>query len=107
MLIPANPASNARPTDLTDLPNVSFAMAEDLRRVGIRTVRDLQNVGTENAWLAVRGGGLQDHSIHSLLAIEGALLGVPWAKLPSERRFALILFANEVLTLARQSLKAS
>jgi DNA transformation protein len=80
-------------TTLLDLKNISFGLAEDLRRAGIGTVDALQRAGAIDAWLAIRHAGRHPHSVQSLLALEGALLNVTWMNIPVERRAKLVRFA--------------
>jgi DNA transformation protein len=79
------------------LPNISFALAEELRRVGITTPRQLRGLGAEESWNRLRGTGRHD-CIHSLLALGGAILGITWQGLPAERRFELMRFAAHALS---------
>lgn len=83
------------PRHLSDLPNLSFALAENLRRVGIRTPAELAATGAEAAWQSLHQGGFVD-SAQSLLALEGALQGVPWRELDPARRHELMHFFHAV-----------
>lgn len=83
------------PRHLSDLLNLSFALAENLRRVGIRTPAELVATGAEAAWQALHQGGYVD-SAQSLLALEGAIHGVPWRELAPERRHELMHFFHAV-----------
>lgn len=80
--------------NLSDLLNISFALAENLRRVGIRTPEDLVGTGAEAAWQSLRLGGLQD-SVQVLFALEGAIQGVSWRALDPGRRQQLMHFFRE------------
>ena len=82
----------ATPRDLTDLPNISFALAEELRSVGIASPQALVGLGAEEAWTTLRSRGRCD-DIHSLLALDGAVLGVTSQLLPADRRAELMRFA--------------
>lgn len=77
---------------LIDLPNVSFALAEKLVKIGVATPAHLRGLGAETSWARLRQAGLQD-SIQSLLALEGAILGLPWQSLPHGRRRELVHYA--------------
>jgi DNA transformation protein len=87
------PAQN---TALNDLPNISIALGEELRRVGISTSTELARVGAEDAWLRLRTAGLHD-CIHTLLALEGAVRRISWRLLPPERRMELMRFAGTAI----------
>jgi DNA transformation protein len=83
-------------SDILDLKNISFAMAEDLHRAGIDTPTALRRTGAESAWLAARKSGLHEHSIQSLLALEGAISNLTWMNVPTDRRAELVRFAASV-----------
>lgn len=85
----------ATPRHLSDLLNLSFALAENLRRVGIRTPGELAAAGAEAAWQSLHQGGYVDGA-QSLLALEGALQGVPWRELAPERRHELMHFFHAI-----------
>ncbi len=74
---------------LSELPNISFALDESLRRAGIRSPAQLRSIGAEGAWYLLRGHGNWS-SVHTLFALEGAIQGVPWQKLPATRRGELM-----------------
>lgn len=82
-----------RANSLSDLPNISIALGEELRRVGVRQGSDLQAVGAEAAWSRVRSLGRHD-DIQTLLALEGAIQGVAWRGIPHDRRAELVRFAT-------------
>lgn len=77
---------------LSDLPNVSIALGEELARVGIGSPDALRLAGAEAAWDLLRAAGLRT-CIQSLLALEGAIQGMTWQSLPTVRRQELIRFA--------------
>lgn len=85
------------PRDLTDLPNISIALAEELRRTGISNPGELMTLGAETAWTRLRQRGQRD-CIHTLLALGGAVLGIAWQSLPAERRFELMRFATRTMS---------
>jgi DNA transformation protein len=77
--------------DLADLPNISVALAEELRQVGITNQAELVAVGAELAWQRLRRAGLRD-CMHTLLALEGAVQGRPWRELACDRKSELVRF---------------
>jgi DNA transformation protein and related proteins len=83
--------------DLTDLPNISIALGEALRRVGLASPEALNAAGAEAAWTLLQKAGVRS-CIQSLLALEGAVQGVNWQALAAERRFELMRFAAQQLT---------
>lgn len=86
--------------NLTDLPNISFALGEELKQVGIGRPADLVQVGAEEAWSRVRAIGRHDN-IQTLLALEGAVQSVDWRDLPHDRRAVLLRFATHAASIAR------
>lgn len=93
-------ATLPRVHSLTDLPNISFALGEELRRAGIRQPMDLLGVGAEEAWSRVRLTGLHDN-IQALLALEGAIQGIKWHLVGRDRRAELVRFATQALPVVR------
>lgn len=92
--------SFTRPTfrriQIQDLPNISIALGEDLRRSGIKTSHDIAALGVENAWERLRETGRYD-DLHTILVLEGAMTGQPWRALPGERRAELLRYASHAL----------
>ncbi|MFU0919508.1 TfoX/Sxy family DNA transformation protein [Kluyvera sichuanensis] len=80
------------PLRIKDLPNLSFHMELLLSEAGIKDVRMLQQVGAEEAWLALRRIRKQ-LSINVLYSLEGAIAGVHAATLPAQRRQELMEWA--------------
>ena len=85
------PSSAAR--ELSDLPNLSFALVAQLRKLRIRSPAALREVGAENAWLSVQATGAL-HGMQVLFALEGAIQNVEWRALPTLRRNQLVRFAS-------------
>ncbi|HUR56712.1 MAG TPA: TfoX/Sxy family protein [Opitutaceae bacterium] len=86
----AKPICTAR--QLSDLPNISFALAGHLEKLGIHSPDGLRDVGAENAWLSVQAArGPQ--GIQLLLALDGAIRNLDWRDLPARRRHELVRFA--------------
>lgn len=86
---PISVVQSVRPHDLTDLPNITILLGEALQRVGITSIADLVAVGAENAWNRLGEAGIHLDA-HVLLALEGAIEGVPWRDLPRMRRCELL-----------------
>ena len=59
-----------------------------LRQVGVRTHEDLVEVGAVAAYVKCKRAGFRP-SLNLLYALEGALLGCHWQKVPAERRAEL------------------
>lgn len=95
---PMSLIQHKRSTQLNDLPNISVVLAEALRAAGISTPQSLFEAGAQQSWCRLRARGNAPAGIHSLLALEGAILGLDWRSLPSDRRHALVRFASENLS---------
>ena len=80
--------------ELSKLPNIGKAVEEQLVQVGIDSIGELKRVGARAAWLRIQA---MDESacIHRLMALEGAIQGVPKAKLPDEVKAELKQFYLE------------
>ncbi|HVU33837.1 MAG TPA: TfoX/Sxy family DNA transformation protein [Opitutaceae bacterium] len=81
---------------LLDLPNISVALAEALRRCGVSYPQALFELGTERAWRLLRQAGVRP-CIQSALAVEGAILGTSWQAVPPARRQQLMRFVSQEL----------
>ncbi len=79
-----------RPAALTDLPNISFVLAEQLQRIGITCDHQLRAIGAVAAAAQLQAAGLRPVDARVLLALEGAIEGVPWQSLPADVRGQLI-----------------
>lgn len=79
---------------LSKLPNIGEKIEVQLNAVNIFTYEDLKKAGAEQAWLMIQGND-PSACIHRLLALEGALQGVPKKLLPEERKAELKKFYEE------------
>lgn len=80
--------------ELSKLPNIGEKVEEQLNAVDIFTYDDLKKLGAENAWLKIQSID-KSACIHRLLALEGALQGVPKKLLPEDRKAELKIFYEE------------
>lgn len=80
--------------ELSKLPNIGAKVEEQLNAVNIFTYEDLKKLGAEKSWLMIQGID-PSACIHRLLALEGALQGVPKKLLPEERKAELKKFYEE------------
>lgn len=80
--------------ELSKLPNIGEKVEEQLNAVNIFTYEDLKKLGAEKSWLMMQGID-PSACIHRLLALEGALQGVPKKLLPEERKAELKKFYEE------------
>lgn len=79
--------------NLSELPNIGNAVANQLKQVGILDEDDLKSIGAEQAWLKIQQID-KTTCINKLYALEGAILGIKKTLLPNERKEALREFYN-------------
>lgn len=77
--------------ELSKLPNIGEKVEKQLNDTGIFTYEQLRSKGAENAWLMIQKND-PSACIHRLLALEGAIQGIPKKLLPEERRAELKAF---------------
>ena len=77
--------------ELSQLPNIGKVVEQQLHQVGIDTYAELARLGAEQAWLKIQSVDASA-CIHRLLALEGAIQGVPKAMLPEDRKAELKAF---------------
>ena len=80
-------------TDLTDLPNIGPKLAAALVDAGITTPEALHELGSVEAWWRVHP---TFDCLHSLLALEGAIRGIPKSLLDEETRARLHIEARDL-----------
>lgn len=77
--------------ELAKLPNIGKTVEEQLKRVGITTVKELKEAGAKQAWLKIQEID-ESACIHRLLALEGAIRNVKKAELPDDVKAGLRAF---------------
>ncbi len=80
---------------LQDLPNIGKTLAEKLSLAEINTSEDLQNIGSENAFIKLKTID-KNACINMLYAIEGAVQGIRWHGISKERKQELLSFYNSI-----------
>ena len=69
-----------------------------LRQTGVRTLADLQAVGSLAAFVRIKRAGFKP-SLNLLYALEGAILGCHWQEIPDTRRAELVQAAGVEVAL--------
>ena len=69
---------------LTDLPNISKVIANDLQKAGIATVEKLKRIGSKEAFILIRLHSDCEACLSKLCALEGAVQGIRWHFLSDE-----------------------
>lgn len=78
---------------LSDLPNIGAKLEEQLKKVSINTLQDLQDLGSKEAWLRIKA--IDDSAcIHRLYALEGAIQGIKKSELSIDIKKELKDFYN-------------
>ncbi|HET6508946.1 MAG TPA: TfoX/Sxy family DNA transformation protein [Baekduia sp.] len=84
---------------LEDAVNIGPALAHDLRAIGVTDLESLRALGADEAWVRMHAAGGHD-CLSSLLALEGAVRGVPWMRISADDRDALAAAARAKLAAA-------
>ncbi|WP_100064977.1 TfoX/Sxy family protein [Miniphocaeibacter massiliensis] len=63
-------------TELRKLPNIGIIIEKQLNEIGIETIEDLKNVGSQVAWLKIREEVDPSSCLTKLKAIECAIQGI-------------------------------
>lgn len=72
-----------------------------LRQTGVRSLVDLQAVGSLAAFVRIKRAGFRP-SLNLLYALEGAILGCHWQEIPDTRRTQLVQAAEAEVALLPQ-----
>lgn len=76
---------------LITLPNIGKILSERLNEVGIETIDNLKNIGSENAFIRLLT--VDDKAcINELFALEGAIQGIRWHNLDEGKKNELRIF---------------
>lgn len=81
---------------LDTLPNLGLASIRWLQAIGVHSPRDLEQLGPVAAYAALKAQGY-NASLNLVYAIEGALTGRDWRRLPAARKTALKKAAADAL----------
>ncbi len=66
--------------ELRKLPNIGKVVESQLNEIGIKTLADLKEIGSEEAWLAIKEND-PSACYNRLCGIEGAIQGIRWHNL--------------------------
>jgi DNA transformation protein and related proteins len=83
-------------TPITSLMNLGAKTASWLAAVGIHTAEDLERVGVVEAYCAVKKLYPERANLNLLYALQGAVLGIPWALLPEAMKEELHIQASRL-----------
>lgn len=71
---------------VSELPNIGPVLTGNLKKIGITTSVQLQEYGTEAAFLKIRSEVDSTACLHQLEALAGAEAGIKKSLLPAERK---------------------
>ena len=74
----------SRSTKLSHLVNIGAKTEHMLNEVDIWTQQELQEFGPIEAWKRIKERHPEQATLDCLYVLQGALLGLPWHKLPAE-----------------------
>ena len=80
--------------ELSKIINIGKELEKQLNEVGIKTLDELKNTGSKNAWLKIRHID-SSACYNSLCALEGAIQGIRWHNLFEKDKKELKEFYNE------------
>lgn len=76
---------------LSDLPNISSVLEGELKKAGISSPEELKNLGAENTFIRILA--IDETACFSkLCALEGAIQGIRWHNISSNRKEELRSF---------------
>jgi DNA transformation protein and related proteins len=75
--------------ELEKVLNIGPVTAGWLHEVGITSMEQLAEVGSIEAWRLIKERHPGSVSLVGLYALEGAILGIPWAQLPDDLKAQL------------------
>ena len=76
-------------TTLTSAPNIGTTLAIKLKSAGINNLQELIEIGSENAIVKIATIENSGACLNMLYALEGAIQGIRWHHLNSERKLEL------------------
>lgn len=77
----------ARPIE--DMPNLGPYISRRLMEIGVRNEVDLRKLGAPLAFHRLRFRFGREITLSALWAMDGALLGVDWRRIPQDRKMEL------------------
>ena len=81
--------------ELSKLPNIGRVLENQLKEIGINTVDELIDLGSQETWLKIRELD-ESACLNRLMALEGAIQNIRWHDLSSEDKDNLRDFYHSV-----------
>jgi DNA transformation protein len=83
-----------KPISLSDLPNIGTTLAQRLSEIGISTPEELIRLGSKTAFIRLKVAD-PTTCINTLMALEGAVLGIRWHHLSEDSKLELKQFYRQ------------
>jgi DNA transformation protein and related proteins len=77
--------------NLINQPNLGKELVKQLTQIGITSIEELVNMGSENAFIKIKTID-ESACINRLYALEGAVQGIRWHSLSKQRKAELLEF---------------
>ena len=74
--------------ELLKIPNIGNVMESQLNEIGIKTIEDLNEIGSREAWLAIKEND-PSACYMRLCGLEGAIQGIRWHNLSDSDKKSL------------------
>lgn len=81
--------------ELSELPNIGRVLENQLKAIGINTVDELIDLGSQETWLKIREID-ESACLNRLMALEGAIQNIRWHDLSPEDKDKLRDFYNSM-----------
>ena len=81
--------------ELSELPNIGKVLENQLKEIGINTVDELIDLGSQETWLKIREID-ESACLNRLMALEGAIQNIRWHDLSPEDKDNLRDFYNSM-----------
>lgn len=81
--------------ELSKLPNIGKVLENQLNEVGINTVDELNDIGSQEAWLKIREID-ESACLNRLMALEGDIQNIRWHDLSPHDKDTLRDFYNSM-----------
>ena len=75
----------AKSIPTAELPNIGKILSQELEKVGIKTLGDLEEVGSAEALFMIKGVSGRS-CLNKLYALQGAIQGIRWHSLSKEEK---------------------
>jgi len=79
---------------LEELPNIGKTLSNKLNEIGVFNEQELKELGSENALIKIATLDNSGVCLNMLFALEGAIQGIRWHELSTDKKLKLKEFFN-------------